>query len=187
MGAPVTLLTPPGIDPVPYAALVHIAGRHPERPFVVVDAADPEEQQGAIWRDPESSPLCLADGGTLMILSVAALSAETQHYLAEALTERRSPAGHAAPLDPIIVSVPSIDVLVASGKLETPLADRLGDRAVPIPPLYARAENLRGLFVDRLARLGGVSEGGPWGSTPARWGASSSTRGRATRSSSKTC
>jgi hypothetical protein len=165
MGAPVTLLTPPGIDPIPYAALVHIAGRHPERPFVVIDAADPDEQQGAIWRDPESSPLCLADGGSLMILSVAALSAETQRYLAEALTERRSPAGHAAPLEiSIIVSVPtSIDVLVASGKLETPLADRLGDRAVPIPPLYARAEDLRGLFVDRLARIGVRLRGRPMG------------------------
>ena len=117
MGAPVTLLTPPGIDPVPYAALVHIAGRHPERPFVVVDAADPEEQQGAIWRDPESSPLCLADGGSLMILERGRALGR------DATLPRRSPhrttlTGRSRrPLEiPIIVSVPtSIDVLVASG------------------------------------------------------------------------
>jgi hypothetical protein len=156
LGAPVSLLTPPGIDPVPYAAVVHGAGARRSGPFVVVDATGSDEQQESTWQSPTLSPLCLADGGTLVVLCVAALTQEAQTYLGRALLERRSPAGHAAPLDvSLIVSVSTtVDVLVATGRLDPMLADRLGDRSVPLPPLAARAEDLRALVGDRLARLG---------------------------------
>ncbi len=156
LGAPVSLLTPPGIDPVPYAAVVHGAGARRSGPFVVVDATGSDEQQESTWRSPALSPLCLADGGTLVVLSLAALSAGAQTFLAHALTERRSPAGHTEPIDvALIVSVSTtIDVLVATGRLDPLLADRLGDRAVPLPALSGRVEDLRALMVDRLARLG---------------------------------
>src|SRR5262249_8072384 len=36
-GAPVVLLTPPGVDPAPYAAYVHGLGARRQGPFVVVD------------------------------------------------------------------------------------------------------------------------------------------------------
>ena len=144
------------MNPVPYAAVVHGAGARRSGPFVVVDATGSEEQQESAWQDPALSPLCLADGGTLVVLSLAALSEQAQTFLARALSERQSPAGHAAPLDvSLIVSVSTtVDVLVATGRLDPLLADRLGNRAVPLPPLGARAEDLRALAGDRLARLG---------------------------------
>ncbi len=167
-GAPVSLLTPPGIDPIPYAAVVHGSGPHRGGPFLVVDAAGSDEQKETTWRDSAASPLCLADGGSLLILSVAALPRPTQAFLAEALSERRSPNGCATPLDlSLIVSVPNtVDTLVATGQLEAALADRLGDRAVPLPPLSARTEDLRPLLVDRLARLGVRLKGRPMGLDP---------------------
>jgi transcriptional regulator with AAA-type ATPase domain len=167
-GAPVGLLTPPGVDPVPYAAYAHGAGPRREGPFVVVDAAGPDEQQPLTWRDPKTSPLCLADGGTLFISSVAALDPMTQAFLAESIVQRRSPADHAAPLDlALVVSVPTtVDSLVASGQLHSDLADALGDRAVPLPPLSARADDLRALFLDRLARIGMRLKGRAFGADP---------------------
>jgi transcriptional regulator with AAA-type ATPase domain len=168
IGAPVSLLTPPGIDPIPYAAVVHNSGARRSGPFVVVDAAGAEEQLESTWRDGVASPVCLADGGSLVILSVASLSAGTQAFLAGVLSERRSPAGHPTPLEmSLIVSVPTtVDTLAATGQLDPLLADRLGDRAVPLPPLSARAEDLRPLFVDRLARLGVRLRGRPMGLDP---------------------
>jgi hypothetical protein len=167
-GGPVALLAPPGVDPVPYAAYVHGAGSRREGPFVVVDAAGPDEQQALTWRDPKISPLCLADGGTLFVSSVAALAPMTQAFLAESIAARKSPAGHAAPLDiALVVSVPTtIDSLVASGHLHPDLADALGDRAVPLPPLSARADDLRALFLDRLARIGIRQKGRAFGADP---------------------
>jgi transcriptional regulator with AAA-type ATPase domain len=168
LGAPVSLLTPPGIDPVPYAAVVHGASARRAGPFVVADATGSDEQQEETWRSPALSPLCLADGGTLVVLSVAALSEGAQTFLAHALSERRSPAGHAAPLDvSLIVSVSTtVDVLVATGRLDPLLADRLGDRSVPLPPLGARAEDLHALMGDRLARLGVRMRGQAMGLDP---------------------
>jgi hypothetical protein len=167
-GAPVSLLTPAGIDAVPYAAVVHGAAARRSGPFVVVDATSADEQEESLWQDPALSPLCLADGGTLVVLSVAALGEDAQKFIARALTERRSPAGHSVPLDvSLIVTVSTtVDVLVATGRLDPSLADRLGDRAVPLPPLSARAEDLRALVGDRLARLGVRMRGQAMGIDP---------------------
>jgi transcriptional regulator with AAA-type ATPase domain len=167
-GGPVSLLTPPGIDAVPYAAVVHGASARRSGPFVVIDATGSDEQHESLWQDPALSPLCLADGGTLVVLTVAALTEETQKYLARALSERRSPAGHSVPLDvSLIVTVSTtVDVLVATGRLAPALADRLGDRAVLLPPLGARAEDLRALVGDKLARLGVRMRGQAMGLDP---------------------
>jgi len=131
----------------------------------VVDAADPSEQVESTWRDPASSPIALADGGTLVVLNALALPEGTQALLAEAL--RRPPPG-APPHDvALVVSVPStVDALVASGHLSAPLGDRLGDKAIPLPPLLARAEDLRALFIDRLSRIGVRLRGQPMGLDP---------------------
>ena len=112
----------------------------------MVDATGSEEQQESTWQNPALSPLCLADGGTLVVLSVAALSEQAQTFLARALAERQSPAGHSAPLDvSLIVSVSTtVDMLVATGRLDPLLADWLGDEQCPFllwehePKTFAR-------------------------------------------------
>ena len=117
------------------------------------------------WRDPEHSPLVLADSGTLVVLELQALPRSVQDFLAASLSQRVSPSGAASALDvALIVSVnATVDALVAVGRVSAPLADWLGDRAVALPALVSRAEDIRALALDHLARLGVRMRGEPLG------------------------
>jgi transcriptional regulator with AAA-type ATPase domain len=166
--APLSLLTPPGIDPVPYAAVVHGTGKRREGPFVVVDGAGVDEQQEESWRDPIGSPLHLAQGGSLLILSLAALAPEAQRFLATSILTGAPLRQGDAPLDlALVVAVPMpVQKLVEAGDLDSALADALGDRTIELPPLVARAEDMRAIIVDRLARIGVRLQGRPMGLDP---------------------
>jgi len=165
LGIPVTLLTPPGVDPAPWAAQAHLASPRAERVMMIVSGDEPFEHDLSRWRDPQVSPLVLAAGGTLLVRDLQALPRPVQEFIAASLAERVSPSGAATPLDvALAVSVDAtVDVLVASGRVCTALADWLGDRAVAIPALSARGEDLRAMALDRLARLGASLKGGPQG------------------------
>jgi hypothetical protein len=163
MGVPITLLAPPGIDPIPYAALVHGAAKPRVGPLLVVDGADARDRLLSTWSDPETSPLRLADGGTLCILAVGALPAESQVFLAAALSERRAP-GTAAPLDlRVVVTMPAVDASAPSAALEPSLSQWLGERAVTLPSWSSRPEDQRALLLDRIGRLGLRLRGHPMG------------------------
>jgi DNA-binding NtrC family response regulator len=73
-----------------------------------------------------------------------------------------------APLDlALIVAVPMpVEKLAEAGDLETSLADAIGDRLIELPPLATRAEDMRAIIVDRLARLGVRLQGRPMGLDP---------------------
>lgn len=165
LGVPVTLLTPPGVDPVPWAAVAHLASARAARPLVVVRGTDAAEQELDRWRDAQASPLTLADGGTLLVIDVPVLPRTVQDFIAASLAERVAPSGSATPLDVwLAVSVPAtVDALVAAGRLSSVLADWLGDRALVLPPLSARSEDLRALALDQLARVGARLHGEPFG------------------------
>ena len=165
LGVPVTLLTPPGVDPVPWAAVAHLASARAARPLVVVRGTDVAEQNLDRWRDPQASPLTLADGGTLLVVDVPVLPKTVQDFIAASLAERVAPSGSATALDVwLAVSVPTtVDALVAAGRLSSVLADWLGDRALVLPPLRARSEDLRALVLDHLARVGARLRGEPLG------------------------
>ena len=144
VGRPITLLTAPGVDAVAWAALAHLASARRAGPLAVIDASSPGEHELERWRDPDESPLTAAAGGSLVLIDAHALPAEVQSYVAAALPETTG----------IIVSVPAtVDALVASGRMSERLADRLGDRAVALPTLASRAEDLRALAIEQLARI----------------------------------
>ncbi|MFT3771973.1 MAG: hypothetical protein QM820_41735 [Minicystis sp.] len=144
-GRPITLLSAPGVDAVAWAALAHLASPRRTGPLAIVDGTSPAEHDLERWRDPESSPLVAAAGGSLVLIDGHALPTDVQGYIAAALPEDVG----------IAVSVPAtVDALVASGRLSERLADRLGDRAVALPTLAARAEDLRALALEHLARIG---------------------------------
>jgi hypothetical protein len=165
LGTPLTLLAPPGVDPVPWAAAAHLASPRRDRPLLVVFATEPAEQSLERWRDAQSSPLCLAESGTLLVVDVTALPLDVQGFLAASLAERVSPSGAAAPLDVrVAVTVPgTVDTLAATGRIAAPLADWLGDRAIPIPALASRSEDLRALALHQLSRIGARLRGEPLG------------------------
>jgi hypothetical protein len=165
LGSPLTLLAPSGVDPAPWAAASHLASPRQSRALIVVCADHPSEQTLDRWRDPELSPLVLAESGTLVVLELQALPRSAQDFLAASLSQRVSPSGAASPLDvALIVSVnATVDALVAAGRVSAPLADWLGDRAVALPALVSRAEDIRALALDHLARLGVRMRGDPLG------------------------
>jgi hypothetical protein len=144
-GRPVTLLSAPGVDAIAWAALAHLASPRRTGPLAVVDCVSPVEHDVERWRDPELSPLTAAAGGSLVLIDAHALPPDVQGYIAAALPDDTG----------IVVSLPAtVDSLAASGRMSERLADRLGDRAVALPTLAARAEDLRALALEHLARIG---------------------------------
>jgi len=166
--APVVVVAPAGLDPVPHLAAAHVAGPCRGAPFVVVDAAASVEHDALRWRDPSASPLALAQGGLLVLRDGAALPGAVQSLIAAALSERRAPWEQAEPLDVAIAlssSVP-LEVLVAAQRLDPTLRARFGEAGeaeIVLPALRDRPEDLRALLSDGLAREGLRQRGVPVG------------------------
>jgi hypothetical protein len=168
VGAPISVVAPSGVDPVPYLARAHLAGTRREAPLVLVDATSAREHDPARWTEPDTSPLALADRGMLVLLDGAALPPEVQQIVARALAEKRAPWERPAPLDVqlALTGVAAPDELVTLGRLDAGLAARLADAgasAVQLPRLRDRAEDLRAILTDRLAREGLRVHGRPVG------------------------
>lgn len=165
-GIPISIISPPGIDALPYLALFHLASEHKSAALYVVDGRRTELANLELWRSEQDSPLVQAKGGTLAILDPQLLPRLVQVYVASAYLATRdlSRAARAA----VAVVVPqTLDVLVARGAVDERLADALGDRALQLPPLSDRAEDLRAIVLDRLTRYGLDRSGEPIGIEPA--------------------
>lgn len=156
-GAPLALLSPPGVDALAWVATWHLASPRRGTSLVVVDGQRAELADLELWRDEARSPLARARGRTLVLFDPQALPRLVQAFVAASLDER---------IQAAVVVPKTIDVLVASDQLDEGLADVLGDRTVAIPPLSERAEDLRALALDHLARIGARLGRGPMGLDP---------------------
>jgi hypothetical protein len=159
VGAPIAIVAPTGVDPVPYLARAHLAGARQGGPLVLVEATSAREHDLARWLSPLASPLALAHKGMLVLLDGAALPIDIQQLLARAFAERRTPWERAEPLDVQLAfaAVVAPEKLVAQVRLDASLALRLADACafpVVLPRLRDRAEDLRAIITDRLAREG---------------------------------
>ncbi|MCB9607625.1 MAG: hypothetical protein H6716_13605 [Polyangiaceae bacterium] len=144
---------PRGVDPVPWAARLHLDGPRSGTRFVVIDAARSEFHSPATWSS-DTSPCVLALRGTLMVLDAAALPSSIQEDLA-----LRARSGEF--------------LLVLSRGTErenNPLSPRLNraveQAQVTLPCLAERAEELRPMLIERLAREGLRQRGEPLGVEP---------------------
>lgn len=165
-GAPIVVFAKSGVDPVPYLARAHQAGVRSRGPLVLVDATQAREHDLDRWKHPSQSPLGLADRGLLVLLDGAVLPVEVQRLVAEALAEKRRPWPNARPLDVVLAVTSAWTRSRLQDALDPMLAARLGDaldHAVTLPSLAERAEDLRSLLVDRLAREGLRVRGRPVG------------------------
>ncbi len=155
---PLALIVPPGVDPLPFAARYHLGTDRRGGGLHCHDGSDPNLADLELWRSQDRSPLVRARGGTLLLASPERLPQPVQSYIGVATTDRLG----------LVVLVPrTVDTLVATGELDERLADLLGDRAVALPPLSARAEDLRALVGDALVRAGLAYRGRPLGIEPA--------------------
>jgi DNA-binding NtrC family response regulator len=167
-GAPLLLTIPTGIDGASWAALAHLHGPRRGGRLVVADGADGALHSLERWMSPETSPLSIADGGTLVLLDAAALPLEVQDYVARTLGWRAEALGQSGvpPAGVVATLREPARNLVAAGRLSRTLAGLLGETAVEVPPLSARGEDLRALALDALARSGARVRGAPLGIDP---------------------
>ncbi len=166
--APMAVVATSGVDPVPYLARAHLVGARRDAPLVLVDATSAREHDPARWTDPTVSPLALADRGLLVLLDGAALPRDVQQLVARVLAEKRAPWERPEPLDVqlALTAVLPPEELIAQGRLDPGLALRLADAGaspVHLPRLRDRAEDLRAILTDRLAREGLRVQGRPVG------------------------
>jgi hypothetical protein len=148
------LVVPPGSDALAWAAHLHLMSPRAGGPLVVADGAAALEQPLERWSDEERSPLSLADGGTLVILGVLALPLATQDTLAIALSRRSAHAPRSSILPPgVIVTLPRpSEALTKEGVLSANLARWFQNSELSLPRLAERADDLRALALDALAR-----------------------------------
>jgi len=152
-GVPLALLVPPGVDPLPWVAVFHLASEKTGTLFVA-DGRQRELADLELWRDPSRSPMTLARGGTLVVLWPEELPRLVQAYIGAAFDERVG-------LALVLTKTPS--TLVASERMDERLADAVGDRAVVVPPLADRSEDLRPTAIDVLTRVGMLVHNRPLG------------------------
>jgi hypothetical protein len=158
--------TPSGADPVPIIARSVLCGPRATMPFVVVDGTSTLEHDPEAWRAPTRSPLALATGGVLCVLDVCALPGEVQTLLAQAHREKRAPWEQGDALDfQLVVTMPRPTEEHAL-RLMNALHERLQnalEEPVRLPRLQERADDLRMILLDRLAREGLRVRGEPVG------------------------
>lgn len=164
---PLTLVAPPGVSTAAWGAIAHLASAGAAGPLVIVDGASGSSHDMGLWEDSEKSPIALADGGTLVVLDVAALPEAVQDRLAVTVGKRgTSRTTSQVPPARLVVSVrEQAEALARAGRLSNALLSRLGSR-VELPPLSARAEDLRGMVLERLAGAGMRRRGEPLGISP---------------------
>jgi hypothetical protein len=166
MGAPFVALAKSGVDPVPYIARAHQASERAHAPLVLVDGTQSREHDLARWKSPVESPLGLAHRGLLVLLDGAVLPVDVQRLIAAAHAEKRAPWERGDPLEIVIGLTSAMDEDALGAALDPILAARLGDalaNAIRLPSIRDRAEDIRPLLTERLAREGLRVRGRPVG------------------------
>ncbi len=167
--APVALIAALGVSPVAHIAQAHLKGPRRRAPLIVVDCAAHRYQDELCWSSATKSPLQLAHRGTLVLLIPSSLPASVQIYITDALSTRRAPHAQSDPLDVALIVVLPAAPEGASSFLHERLAARLRDAlAAPVvlPPLGARAEDLRSIILAMIAQEAIHHRGAPLGIEP---------------------
>ncbi|HTA91117.1 MAG TPA: hypothetical protein VK745_16115 [Polyangiaceae bacterium] len=167
-GAPISLLAPPGVEAIGWAAHAHLESGRSKGAFVVVDGTNSAEHARETWLDSERSPLVLADGGTLTILDVAVLPLEIQDLIAQSFSGRATGPAVSSVAKPglfVTLRVP-LARLLEEQRLSRDLARWLGESEVALPGIAERAEDLQALALEALSRVGLSQRGEPLGIEP---------------------
>lgn len=148
---------PHGTDPLPWAAKLHLDGPRSGSRFVVVDAAQSVFHSAAAWSG-DASPYVLALRGTLVVRDAAALPAAQQDDLA-----LRAQSGDFLL---VLTRLDPAEADAAHAELSPRLQRAASDAHVRVPSLAERAEELRPMLLERMAREGLRQRGEPLGVEP---------------------
>jgi hypothetical protein len=166
LAATIAVAVPSGADAVPILARTYLEGPKRNAPFVVVDGTSSAEHVLERWQAPSTSPIALSQGGLLCLVDAASLPHSVQDLIAQAHAERRASWESAEAIEFQLVAVlsePMADVAkrlspLLSVRLQNALAD-----VVRLPRMRDRPEDLRAIFIERLAREGLRVRGTPIG------------------------
>lgn len=146
----IELLTPLGVDPVPWAAQAHLRRDEANRPLIILDCAQRSVRTSTPWPlDSETAPWNRAATGTLVLISPGALPEESQVRVGEAFETRR----------PNFI----IACITGSGTLVPRLKRQLQAPSIALPTLADRSEDIQALVISELAQLGLTHRGSPFG------------------------
>jgi DNA-binding NtrC family response regulator len=168
--APLMIEGEPGVGKEAVARAVHLAGERGDRPFVAVDCgaipanlAESElfgHERGAFPGafDRRAGHLAAADGGTIFLDRIDRLPADLQARLAWTLQSGEIlPLGARVPRTISVRLIAAIDHEPADGsgevRLHPDLAARLAPRAITVPALRDRIDDLAELSRSILARI----------------------------------
>lgn len=146
----IQLQTQIGVDPVPWAAHVHLTRFSDPLPLIVFDLRRLDQQVlDLAFLKSETSPLYRAHAGTLVLLHPGVLDPSAQEALALSLGSLR----------------PRLLISCASNfSALAPLLEReLKGPSVRIPTLAERSEDLQSLIINELSEQGVERRGAPFG------------------------
>jgi transcriptional regulator of acetoin/glycerol metabolism len=159
------LITPVGVDPLPWAAVSHQSGPNAKGPFIVVDGAWLARASLPLFSAPERSPWFAAQGGTLVLTALSALPHAHQAELVEQWTAAlQSDVG--SEVQVIVCLNEPLEHAASQGRVDRALAQRLGRREITLPTLSERSEDLRALIFEELLRAGLAHKETPIGIEP---------------------
>ncbi len=136
------------------ARAIHTFSPRHDAPFVAIDCGMLVPENGA---ERLAAALRAADGGTIFLRNVDALSEELQQQLAESVPPHEGDSGSAsrrAAARFIVTSERRLDELVAAQQFSEGLFDRLNGLHLDLPPLAKRREDIPLLvarFLDETA------------------------------------
>jgi hypothetical protein len=167
-GATVVVATDGTLDPIAYLARAHLSGARKRGALVVVDATLSREHAVFRWKDPDASPFALASGGLLVLSDAFCLPLDVQELIARVHLERRPPWERAEALDLQVALTYCGDLgeWRARGAIHALFDSRFqleGGAHTRLPSLSERAEDLRAVLSDALAREGMRLFGEPLG------------------------
>ncbi|MEM9067938.1 MAG: sigma 54-interacting transcriptional regulator [Myxococcota bacterium] len=160
MDAPITLVAEGGTPIDRVARALHRRSNRAAGPFVVADCASvtADVAEAALFGDDDHPGwIRLADGGSLLLADVVALSLGAQHALAEALSVRQGRpadggASYAVDARVIATSRVPLEPLVEAGLFDPELARWLTRVHLEVPPLRERPDDIPSLVLLALDR-----------------------------------
>jgi DNA-binding NtrC family response regulator len=156
--APVTISGAPGAGKALVARYVHTLSSRALGPLVTVECRQPptvvEEElfghPGAPGVPPRASALLRADGGSLVLLHVAALPRVLAERLTRLLSRKVAPApqGGEEPVEVRVLATTEtpLSLMAAKGEVEASLASALAGLEMEVPPLSERRADVLALF-----------------------------------------